>query len=109
MTVFRHHVKNEDLTLRLFKLWADTLKKLEADKKKLNRVRLNQDFEKYFFPFNNAGNRPVPVRSVFVLQTTNTDQFEVVQLKGGDKIDPIINNTYRPRFLEGLWGEERAL
>lgn len=84
------------------KLWADSLKKLEEDRTGFNRVRLDQEFEKYFVPFDNAGNGQVPVRSVFVLETTNIDQFEVVQLKRGDKIDPIINNTYRLRFLEGL-------
>ena len=88
------------------KLWADALKKLEEDRKGLNRVRLDQDFEKYFVPFDNAGNSPVPVRSVFVLDTTNTDKFEIDPLKRGDKIDPIINNTYRPRFLEGLGGKK---
>lgn len=88
------------------KLWADALKKLEKDRKGLNRVRLDQDFEKYFLPFDNACDRPTPVRSVFILETTNTDEFEIVPLKGGDKIDPIINNTYRPRFLEGLGGKK---
>ena len=88
------------------KLWADTLKKLEEDRKGLNRVRLDQEFEKYFVPFDNACDRPTPVRSIFVLETTNTDGFEVVPLKAGDKIDPIINNTYRPRFLEGLGGKK---
>lgn len=88
------------------KLWSDALKKLEEDSEGLNRVRLDQDFEKYFVPFDNAGNSPVPVRSVFVLVTTNTDQFEIVPLKAGDKIDPILNNTYRPRFLEGLGGKK---
>lgn len=88
------------------KLWVDALKKLEEDSEGLNRVRLDQEFEKYFVPFNNAGNSPVPVRSVFVLDTTNTDKFEIVPLERGDKIDPIINNTYRPRFLEGLGGKK---
>lgn len=75
---------------------------IEMDGEGLYRIRLDQDFEKYFTPFDNAGNSPVPLRSVFVLETTNTDQFELVPFKRGDKIDPIINNTYRPRFLEGL-------
>ena len=88
------------------KLWADALKKLEEDRKGLNRVRLDQEFEKYFVPFDNACDRPTPVRSVFVLETTNTDKFEIVPLKRGDKIDPIINDTYRPRFLEGLGGKK---
>jgi len=84
------------------KLWADTLKKLDTEKSGLIRVRLDQEFEKYFVPFNNVCDKPTLVRSVFVLATTNTDKFEIVPLKARDKIDPIINNTYRPRFLEGL-------
>jgi len=84
------------------KLWADVLGRLEKDKKQLHRVRLDPAFEKYFVPLDHACDSPTPVRSVFVLDTTNTDQFEVVPLKGTDKIDPILNNTYRPRFLEGL-------
>ena len=88
------------------KLWADALKKLEEDREGLNRIRLDQDFEKYFVPFDNACDRPTPVRSVFVLETTNTDKFEIIRLKAGDKIDPIINNTYRPCFLDGLGGKK---
>ena len=88
------------------KLWADALKKLEKTRKGLDRVRFDQDFEKYFVPFDNACDKPTPVGSVFVLDTTNTDKFEVIPLKRGDKIDPIINHTYRPRFLEGLGGKK---
>ena len=88
------------------KLWADALKKLEKDREGLNRVRLDQGFEKYFVPFDNTGNGHIPVRSVFILGTTNTDEFEIEKLEGGYKIDPIINNTYRSRFLEGLGGKK---
>jgi len=84
------------------KLWADALKKLEEDRKGLDRIRLDQEFEKYFVPFDNACDRSTPVRSVFVLETTNTNEFEIIKLKAGEKLDPILNHTYRPRFLEGL-------
>ena len=89
------------------KLWADALNKLEKDRDGLHRVRLDPEFEKYFVPFEHASDGPTPVRTVFVLDTTNTDQFEVVPLKGMDKIDPILDHTYRPGFLEGL-GDKQA-
>ena len=89
------------------KLWADALKKLQKGREGLNRVRLDQEFEKYFVPFNNVCDKPTLVRSVFVLATTNTDKFEIVPLKRGDKIDPILDHTYRPRFLEGLGGKKK--
>jgi hypothetical protein len=90
----------------MLKLWADTLKKFEKDREGLYRVRLDKEIKKYFVPFNNINSSPVPVRSVFILETTNTDEFGVTQLKAGDKIDPIITNTYRYRFLEGLGGKK---
>ena len=88
------------------KLWADTLKKLKEDKNELNRVRLDQDFEKYFFPFQKTSSERIPVQSVFQLKTTNTDAFRITQIQGQEKIDPIIDHTYRPHFLEGLGGKK---
>ena len=88
------------------KLWADTLHKLEEDKLALNRVRQDEDFEKYFFPFHESSSRQLPVKSVFILGTTNTDEFDISELKGQEKLDPLLNNTYRPAFLEGLGGKK---
>jgi hypothetical protein len=87
------------------KLWADVLKKLDTDKNVLKSVRWSVRLEKYFLPVENIRQQPVPVHSVFVLETTNTDRMEITVLKGGQKIDPIIDNTYRLRFLKGLGRE----
>ncbi len=32
--------------------------------------------------------------------------METTPLQGGEKIDPVIDNTYRLRFLEGLGGKK---
>ncbi len=88
------------------KLWDDALKKLGTKKTGLRRVRLDHDFKKYFVAFDHACPSPRPVRSVFVLNDTNTDRFEVQELKGMDRIEPIINHTYRIRFLEGIGGKK---
>ncbi len=88
------------------KLWADVLKKLNTDKEALKSIRWGQDLKKYFLPVDTIQNTPVPLKSVFVLQTTNTDKMENTALKGGEKIDPIIDNTYRRSFLEGLGGKK---
>jgi hypothetical protein len=87
------------------KLWADALKKLDTDKKKLKSVRWGGSLEKYFLPVGKTRETPVPVGSVFILEATNTDRMEVIDLRGGDKIDPLIANTYRMRFLKGLGGK----
>ena len=88
------------------KLWADVLKKLDKDKDQLKSVRWTQGLEKYFLPVEPLHKTPVVLQSVFVLGTTNTDRLEITALKGAEKINPIINNTYRLRFLNGLGGKK---
>ena len=87
------------------KLWADVLKKLGTGGNGLKSVRRSPNLEKYFLPVDNIQPAPVPVDSVFILETTNTDRMELTALKGGEKIDPIFYNTYRLRFLKGLGGK----
>ena len=87
------------------KLSEDSLLKLEKTKEGLSRVRFREDFEKYFIPFKKECRHPVPIRSVFILETTETREFEAIELKGSNKIAPLILNTYRPHFLEGLRGK----
>jgi hypothetical protein len=86
------------------KLWADCLKRLDADRDELKGIRRGKGLEKYFLPVENVQAAPVPLQSVFILETTNTDTMEIVALKGGEKIDPLIGNTYRRRLLDGLGG-----
>jgi hypothetical protein len=88
------------------KLWADALKKLDKDKDQFKSVRWVQGLEKYFLPVEPLHKTPVAVQSVFILGTSNTEKIEISVLKGGEKIDPIINNTYRLRFLNGLGGKK---
>ena len=88
------------------KLWADVLKKLNTDKDELKSVRWGKDLKKYFLPVDCIQDNPVPIRALFVLGTTNTDKMEITALKGAEKIDPLIDNTYRLRFLEGLGGKK---
>jgi hypothetical protein len=88
------------------KLWADVLKKLDKDKDELKSVRWTQGLDKYFLPVEPQHEEPVVLQAVFVLAATNTDKMEITALKGGQKIQPIINNTYRLRFLNGLGGKK---
>lgn len=88
------------------KLWADTLKKLDTSKDQLKSVRWGVDLEKYFLSVDSGQHTPVPLRGVFILQSTNTDKLEITLLLGNEKIDPLIENTYRMRFLHGLGGEK---
>jgi hypothetical protein len=88
------------------KLWADVLKNLNTDINELKSVRWGKDLKKYFLPVDGIQENPVPIKAVFILKTTNTDKMEITAWKGVEKINPLINNTYRLRFLEGLGGKK---
>lgn len=88
------------------KLWADVLKKINTDKDHLKSIPWTQGLEKYFLSVEPEHDKPVPLKSVFILETSNTNNMEIKTLKGAEKIDPLINNTYRLHFLEGLGGKK---
>ncbi|MEI6260106.1 MAG: hypothetical protein WCR46_09390 [Deltaproteobacteria bacterium] len=87
------------------KLWADVLKKLNTATESLKSVRWGKDLQKYFLPVESIQNTPVPIKSIFIIETTNTNRMEITALNAGQKIYPIIDNTYRMNFLEGLGGK----
>ena len=85
---------------------GDTLKKLETSPEGLTQVRQDPDFQKYFVPFLGKPHTPAPIRSVFILRSSHTDEFDIEPLGGMERIQPILNNTYRPKFLEGLGNKQ---
>jgi len=89
------------------KLWADALEQLGTATEGLDRVRWGVELQKFFLPAENRRESPVPVRSVCILNATNTVEVPERQiLSGAEKIDPLIRNSYRMRFLEGLGGKK---
>ncbi len=88
------------------KLWGDCLKKLNTDKDVLKSVRRDKDLGKYFLPIEGFQNVPVPLKSIFALETTNTDKMEITVAKGREKIGLLIDSTYRVRYLKGLGGNK---
>ncbi len=88
------------------KLWEDVLQKLGKDKNQLKSVVWTRNLEKYFMPVEHRYQKPVPLKAVFELETIDTDEIEITALKGGAKINPLIGNTYRLGFLDGLGGRK---
>ena len=88
------------------KLWADTLKKLDTSTDQLKSVRWGVNLEKYFIPVDSCLHTPVPLQAVFILKSTNKGALTITPLPGNEKIDPLIENTYRMRFLHGLGGKK---
>ncbi|NWF35519.1 hypothetical protein [Mariprofundus sp. KV] len=82
------------------KLWQDAANKLEIDTAELDRIRLQ--VEKYTFPLKQPVTEQLPVAAIYILSSHNLDEFEIQQIKGMKKFNPLKNNTYRMGILEGL-------
>ena len=87
------------------KLWDDILKKIGKDKNQLKSVICAQDLEKYFMPVIQENECPVPLKTIFSLETNQTNQIILNSLSGAAKIHSLIKNTYRLEFLQGLGGK----
>lgn len=87
------------------KLWEDALEKLGKDKDGLKKVVWIKNLEKYFMPVVHEDDRPVRLKNVFSLEAADTEHIEISLLRGGAKLDPLMANTYRPGFLDGLGGK----
>lgn len=88
------------------KLWADSLQQLDTATDELQRVRWGADLQKFFLPVENRSAGALPVQRVFILESTNTNRLELTPLPGTEKVDPLIANSYRMRFLQGLGGKK---
>ena len=80
------------------KVWADVADKLGADVEGLRRVRA--DLEKYGLPVvGPRDERPTPLRRIYVLESTNTRDLKLTELRGMEKLTALVGNTYRLQFL----------
>lgn len=83
------------------KLWQDTADRLGIDTGDLMRIRPTLD--KFNLPTGmGAGDAPVPVRWVYVLNPGNGEAIELVPIAGLKRFAPLRANTYRRRFMEGM-------
>ena len=88
------------------KLWSDALKILGKNPKDFLRVETG--FEKYGLPlgegfFNNSS----PLKRVYELVVSNSQDLELTTLQGMDKLAVLIDHTYRLEFLAGTLEKKR--
>lgn len=88
------------------KLWADALERLDTATDNLQSVRWGADLRKFLLPADNRCEVPLPVRAVFILDAADTDRLELTRLSGSGKIAPLLANSYRMFFLDGLGGKK---
>lgn len=83
------------------RLWANATQRLQENHTALPRVR--QGIEKYGLPLRERFcAESTPLDRIYVLNTTNTDRFDLIPISGLEKFNALLANTYRFRFTEGL-------
>jgi len=83
------------------KLWADTVGKLGEKPESLPRVYSKE--EKYGLRIKGEFCQTIlPLHHIYVLETNNTQEFNIMRVKGMEKLMAIINNTYRLFFIDDL-------
>lgn len=90
------------------KLWHDAIVKLGIDTSRLQRIR--RQINKYAVPLTTGFcHTPLPIRTIYILQSHNQKQYLFKPVEGFSKFQPLKNQTYRGGYLEGLGLQEQHL
>ncbi len=86
-----------------FKLWAESLELLELDKSRVGPP-VRPDMEKYELEGTNQHTGPaLPLERIFVLSEAKAHQPDGIEpVHGPQRLELLIDNTYRFRYLTGL-------
>ncbi len=88
------------------KLWADALKIM--GKKPEDLPRVTAGLEKYGLPLGEGfSNNSSPLKRVYELAVSNSQDLELTNLQGLDKLAVLLRHTYRLEFLAGTLGKKR--
>lgn len=83
------------------KLWQDTADHLQIDTIALRRIR--PELEKFNYPlFHQFANEALPVRWVYILGSHRHPETLFEPARGMQRFQPLHDNTYRVRFLDGM-------
>lgn len=83
------------------KIWQDTTQKLGIDV--TGRARVRPDLNKFSLPITDGfRDTPLPVRWIYILHSSNRSGIEIEPITGMNRFQPLRENTYRRRFMEGM-------
>lgn len=83
------------------KLWQDSADHLQIATDALAPIR--PGLEKFNLPtMSDMAPHPLAIRWVYILSAHNEDTFSFEPIHGMARFQPLRNNTYRLRFLEGM-------
>ncbi len=83
------------------KLWQDVADKLDIETEALRRIRPN--LQKYNLPVEReSATQALPIRWIYILGSRDVKGITIEPIQGMQRFQPLRNNTYRVRFLEGM-------
>lgn len=83
------------------KIWRDAAERLKVETATLDRIR--PEMEKFNLPLpESLVDTPRPVQWIFLLGTHERQDFDLTHLSGIERFAPLLANTYRRRFMEGM-------
>lgn len=86
------------------KLWADSAKALGQNIDSLTAIRDN--LEKYRISAEDSFSlEAMPISRMYILNSHNNSDIKISKLEALKKLEAIINNTYRLRFVKGQLGK----
>lgn len=88
------------------KLWTDSMLKLGKDP--LNHVKVRQQIEKHYIPTtDNFWDKPLHLKKIFIITSSNLGELKVEQIKGIEKFSLLKTHTYRFNFVAGKQMQEK--
>jgi hypothetical protein len=88
------------------KLWADSAQLLGKNPDELRRIM--DSMEKYGLPLEEGfAGTPLPLERVYELEVGSSQDLELIEVQGMDKLVVFVNHTYRRQFLAGNPGKKR--
>lgn len=83
------------------KLWAEAVARIGEKVQTLPRARTQ--LEKYSLCFHQQfDSTPLPLKCLYFLERAEDEQFEIIQLRGMEKMTALTENTYRLFFLKDM-------
>ncbi|MFM2480635.1 hypothetical protein [Celerinatantimonas sp. YJH-8] len=83
------------------KLWQDVATRLNIDTQNLRRIR--PELNKFNYPVPVVSQQTaLPIRWIYTLSSHNDEDIQITPITGLNKFMPLLRNTYRPRFINGM-------
>ena len=82
------------------KLWNDSLKQLDQDKKDLNRI--DPDTDKFYFPVEPFKKETYNLDIIFIIEVHQGSNVDFQEIQGADKVIALRHEIYRFEYIQGM-------